>query len=455
MCSEAGLFKLRIYATKHENTMNTENSLLRAAVLFFGAVVLLTFLPACHFTHGQLDICRRIEGLPLTPVTGQPAGVVFEDPGTIKVMHGSGCAHMDKGSEIKIEQSIDIPIYANKAAVFLNGWKLTYSGGDHHVMGMATALGKINVQPAKVTWQAYGALADDGQDKTIDWCYYYTVVAWNDVNLHAFVDQDDANYFCKSSGTPSGSDNFFYASNGGTETALSWFASFLSNGNFASGRTVALLPRGFGFDWYPDDHHLLQVAYNLGHGETFIQDQPYKKGLGELKPLPTPPTGRVGSDFVSWNTSTIFKDDDTRRDYSVGEFVSGMGGPDVDVVEPPFSILPYDGPPFFHACLGEAAGIKKEDVVIDNVPYAYALPMLTGWELGYGCEGDHHVREVGIWIDNLRYEKAPNAPTGILRYTVFSTLHDDSSNWGSYRYKASILGLRRLAGGVPVKGTTP
>src|SRR6266568_261748 len=131
--------------------MNTKNAPTRTVALAFTVAGFLIILPACHFTHGQLDICRRIEGLPLTPVTGQPAGVVFEDPGTIKVMHGSGCAHMDKGSEIKIEQSIDIPIYANKAAVFLNGWKLTYSGGDHHVMGMATALGKINVQPAKVT----------------------------------------------------------------------------------------------------------------------------------------------------------------------------------------------------------------------------------------------------------------------------------------------------------------
>src|SRR6266581_2324896 len=136
---------------KHEDKMNTESSLLRAVVFSFGAFVLLAFLPACHFTHGRLNICTRIEGLPLSPVTGQPAGVVFEDPGTIKVLHGSGCAHIDKGSELKVEQSVDKPGYANKAAVFLNGWKLRYSGGDHHVMGMATALGKIDVQRAKVT----------------------------------------------------------------------------------------------------------------------------------------------------------------------------------------------------------------------------------------------------------------------------------------------------------------
>lgn len=435
--------------------METKNLLLRAVFLSVGAAVLALFLQACPFHHGAVEICRLIEGLPLTPASTPPPALVFEDPGTIKVMHGSACAHINKGPYMKVEQSLNIPDYANKAAVFLNGWKLKYSGGDHHVMAMATALGKIKVEPKNLTWQAVGALTDDGQDKAIDWCYYYTVIAWNDVNLHAFVDQGDADYFCKSGGTPSGSDNFFYTSNTGTNTALSSFPSFLYNANFASGPTTAVLPRGFGFNWSPDDHHLLQVAYNLEHSETFIQDQPYKKAHGELHPLPTPPTGRAGSGFVSWNTSAIFKDNDTRRDYDFGEFVSGMGGPDVGVIQPPFSILPYDGPGWFSACLGAPAGVQTKDVVIDNVPYAYAIPMLTGWELGYGCEGDHHVREVGIWIDNLHYDRAPNASSGTVRYTVSSVLHDDSGHWQSYQHKVSILELRPLVGGVPVKQTIP
>jgi hypothetical protein len=435
--------------------METKNLFLRGVFLSVGAAVLALFLQACPFHHGAVEICRLIEGLPLTPASTPPPALVFEDPGTIKVMHGSACAHINKGPYMKVEQSLNIPDYANKAAVFLNGWKLKYSGGDHHVMAMATALGKIKVEPKNLTWQAVGALTDDGQDKAIDWCYYYTVIAWNDVNLHAFVDQGDADYFCKSGGTPSGSDNFFYTSNTGTNTALSSFPSFLYNANFASGPTAAVLPRGFGFNWYPDDHHLLQVAYNLEHSETFIQDQPYKKAHGELHPLPTPPTGRAGSGFVSWNTSAIFKDNDTRRDYDFGEFVSGMGGPDVGVIQPPFSILPYDGPGWFSACLGAPAGVQTKDVVIDNVPYAYAIPMLTGWELGYGCEGDHHVREVGIWIDNLHYDRAPNASSGTVRYTVSSVLHDDSGHWQSYQHKVSILELRPLVGGVPVKQTIP
>jgi len=94
-------------------------------------------------------------------------------------MHGSACAHIDKGPFVKVEQSSDIPIYANAAAVFLNGWKLKYSGGDHHVTGMATALGQIKFEPQKLTWRALGSLTDAGGTRSIDWCYSYTVVAWN------------------------------------------------------------------------------------------------------------------------------------------------------------------------------------------------------------------------------------------------------------------------------------
>ncbi len=429
--------------------MNTKHALSRLAFFLIGAVALALFLQACSFNLPQEEICSQIDKLPLTPASTPPPALVFEDPGTIKVMHGSACAHINKGPFIKVEQSTDIPDYANTAAVFLNGWRLKYSGGDHHVAAIATALGKIKFEPRKFTWQAVGALTDDGFDRAIDWCYSFTVIAWNDVNLHAFVDQGDADSFCRSGGTPSGSDNFFFSSNNGTDTALSALPTFLSDAKFASGRTAAVLPRGFGFNWGTrprEDHHLLQIAYNLEHSETFIQNQSYKKALGELSPLPTPPTGRVGSDFVSWNTSAIFKDKDTRRDYSFGEFVSGMGGPDVGVIQPPFSILPIKGFGRFEgACVGEhGAGEQTEDVVIDNIPYAYAIPMLTGWQLAYGCPRDHHVREVGISIDNLHYDKDPVASSGTLRYRVSSILRDDSDHRHAFRHKVTILGLHPL-----------
>ena len=430
--------------------MKQSNVSIRSAFYLVGAVVLLTFLQACEFKHGSLPECYSLDEAPLASASAAPPTVVFEDPGTIKVMHGSGCAHLDKkkGTYLRIEQSVDVPAYANKAAVFLNGWKVKYSGGDHHLERLATAIGKIKLQPGKLTWNAVGVLGDDkglffGSFKAIDWCDWYTVVAWNDTNLHAFVDQGDAESFCKTGGTPSGSDNFFFASNDRTTTALSWFSSFLYNANFASGPTVAILPRGFAFFWPASDHHLYQVAYNLEHSEKFIQSWKYKKAYGELNPLATPPTGRVDSGFVSWGTYSIFKDNATRRDYRFGELVSAMGGPDVGIIQPPFAILPLEGLGGGGHITAGSVGVETKQVVIDNIPYAYAIPMLTGWDLDYD-DNDHHVREVGIWLDDLHYA------AGTLSYKVSSVLHDDSGNGHFSRHKITILGLRP-SGGVPVR----
>src|SRR5437773_2219702 len=162
--------------------MNTKHALM-LSVSLLACAVLLTFLQAFSFAPPWYPFCKRLDELSFTSASAQPPTLVFEDPGTIKVMHGSGCAH-SKDDFLK-------------------------------------------------------------------------------------VDQGDAEHFCKSGGTPSGSDTFFFAENTGTSTALSWFRSFLSNANFASDGTAAVLPRGFGFRYlsFDEDHHVLQVAYNLEHSE--------------------------------------------------------------------------------------------------------------------------------------------------------------------------------------------
>ncbi len=419
------------------------------------ATVCLLILPSgCQYHPPHDEICQLINSLPLTPVSSDPPTTVFEDPGTIKVMEGSGSAEIHNKAFIKVEQSVAVPAYANQATVFLNGWKLNYSS-DHHVAVVATLIGKIKLdrtgREGKLTWNAAGILADDHFDKSIAWRYHFTVVAWNDANLRAFVDHGDADSFCKGGGSPSASDNFFSAPNKGTSTALTCFPTLLQNDNFKPNQSVAVLPRGFGFDWTgEDDHHLLQIAYNLGPSETFVQHQSYQKAEDILDPLSSPPpTGRVDSGFVSWNTCAIFKDNDARRGYRLGELVSAMGGPDVAVIQPPFSILPVEDTGFFGACLGESPGEKTEEAIIDNIPYTYAIPMLTGWDLHYPCD-DHHVREIGVWIDTLKYDKPVNATTGTLSYKLHSVLHDDSGHGHSYHHKVTILGLRAIAGS-PVK----
>lgn len=396
-------------------------------------------------TSVPATICGEFENLGVSDVTEQDRRVVFEEQGTIIAVHGFGCAKRNSGGIVKVEQSLEIPRYANKATVFLNGWRLNYLDSDHEVQALGTAVGKIGLADGKLTWNAVGMLRDKNGDDGHNWCYNYTVMAWNDAALNAVVDHDDADSFCKA-GTGA-SDNFYFADNEGTTTALSSFSSFIQNPNFPPGGTVAVLPRGFGVGW-GTDHHLLQAAYNLDHSETFVEHgRKYKKASGEIDaPLPTP-ASRADSGFVSWETYGIFKDNDGRRDYVFGEMVSALGGNDVRVLQPPFSIVPIeDHEDIFSTCVSSGSGVETQEFVIENVPFEYAIPMLTGWELGYRCD-DEHVKEIGIWIDEWGYEKTPGALTGTLRYKLSSVLRDKDDDPGyNHRHKVTILGLRPVAG---------
>jgi hypothetical protein len=85
---------------------------------------------------------------------------------------------------------------------------------------------------------------------------------------------------------------------------------------------------------------------------------------------------------------------------------------------------------------------------VQNVPFDYAVPMLTGWELGYLCS-DHHVRHAGVWLTGFTYVKDPNAATGTLLYSVASILDDDSDNASYAKNQVSILGFNVLDGSLP------
>ncbi|BCG46598.1 hypothetical protein GEOBRER4_n1404 [Citrifermentans bremense] len=427
----------------------------RSALLASLTVSGLGFLSSCTPCVTYTQMCDLIGGAPVGTTTSSGRNVVLEDPGTIAAYHGFSCAESDqRGTEevLKLEESLEIPRYAGNAAVFLNGWRMNYLSSDHHVGGLGTMISNIRLEDKTLKWQASGVLADKNFDDGYKWCYFYTVVAWNPTNLNLVVDQKDGS--CDNR-TPSDA-NFFITDNKGTTTALSSFPSFLFNPDFASGKTVAILPRGFGFKWSSEcdtDHHLLQIGVNLDHGEAFVENEmKYKKGFfQDLTPVPVPQpppadtVNQVDSGFVSWDTYAIFKDNDGRRGYGFGHMASGLGGKDVAVIQPPFSILPHEDTGVFGACLGEASGLQTKDVAVENVPYEYAIPMLTGWDIGCGCD-DEHVTEVGTWLDEFHYDKAPNAPAGTLHYKVSSILRDkDGSPGHAYSHKVSILAFKPTA----------
>jgi hypothetical protein len=438
-----------------ENVMGTNDVALGRASWIVVSVLLMTFSVSCSFTGLHvLNFCKTFDELPLTASVQTSPIVGLENLGTIKVMNGSGTATLDHGDFIRVEHGVAIPDYANKATVFLNGWKLSYRGADdQNVVGLSTLVSRIRLEGKKLTWNAMGILSDNHADEPYTWTYYYTVIAWNDTVLDVRVNHDDADNFCQP-GTGA-SDNFYFAPNRGTSTALSSFSSFLQNPDFPPIGTVAILPRGFGFSWN-NDHNLLQLAYNLDYGETFVEHgKKYQKAFEEIPaPLPTP-SSSLDARFISWNTYSIIKDNELRYNYQFGEMVSALGGRDVGVRQPPFSILPLEelgG----NACIpqGDFHGVHTEDFVIENVPSEYAIPMLTGWELRYPCD-DENVKEIGIWIDKWQYVKDPTAATGRLSYTLSSVLRDKDDNPGhNRRHKVTILGLRPTTS-VTAKPGTP
>ncbi|MCI0453609.1 MAG: hypothetical protein L0Y68_01285 [Candidatus Dadabacteria bacterium] len=421
--------------------MMITKTFLKHNLLSLFMLLIVAHLLSCGFQPGEGNICKAIEDFPLTELTEQNVTDLFQEDGTLIAKHGFGCAKDDNGGFIKVEQSLPIPRYANKATVFVNGWRMNYLDDDHPVRGLTTLVGKIRFQDGMLVWNAVGALGENDFDDGYNWCYYFTAIAWNDANLNVIVDHDDADQFCRY-GTES-ADNFFYAENKGTTTALSSFPTFIKNLDFALTENVAILPRGFGFQWNDDDHHLLQTAYNMDHSEVTLEyKKKYKKADQEVSPeLPNPASLVLGG-FVNWDTYVILKDNALRRDYSFGEMVSGLGGSDVGILHQPFSILPVEDTGIFDPCIWEG-GAEQQEFVIENIQYEYAIPMLTGWDLWF-CD-DEHIKEVGIWIDSMEWNP-PGSTAGTLRYKLSSRLRDENSWPGhSYRHKVTILGLKPVA----------
>lgn len=412
-------------------------------IMLAGVLVAMAALSSCDFSAHLpwFNACLDIEKIEPTQAIAPVPSVVFEQIGSIKVMEGVTRATSPANRLLRVEQSVDLPAYANQATVFLNGWQAAYNDSDHHLYDVAAILGRIKVTPGqKISWNAMGDLADYDGDEAFTWTYRYTIIAWNNTSVRAMVDHNDAEHYCKSK-EADGDDNFFEGTNtdGNATTALASFPSFLRNGGFAGGRQVAVLPRGFVFSWGGgDDHHLLQLAYNLESVAPFVRQQYYHKAFSEVKPLANSAAEKANGEFVSWKTSVIMKDNSRRRDYSFVEFVSGMGGPDVEITQPEFSILPHED---VDGGFG-GGGLKSADVVIENLPYLWAMPMLTGWDIGFSVE-DQHVKELGIWVDRLHYERPPGSPTGTLRYTVWSIVKDNDDYPDNYfRHKVTILGLK-------------
>jgi CARDB len=420
-------------------------------IWFTTLILFIALLESCSYNPSpNLDICTLLNKLEPRELKDSLKTLVFEDPGTIIVFHGFGCAESNNdGSQniINVLGTQDIPMYATDAMVFLNGWHLKYLHSDHNVYALGTAIRDIqfSVKPDRsgkiLNWQAAGVISDKNFDDPYNWCYFYTVIAWNSSNLNLIVDQRTITCDPRDHRDA----NFYFAENNGTYTALSSFASFLRNPDITFGKTAVIIPRGFGFVWKGSgDNNLLQIGYNLDHSEKFIEkDKNYYKKSGTETPALVDSASFVDSGFVSWETYTIYKDNNRRRDYMFGEIVSALGGNDLNVINPTYSILPKQNE---HIDIVNGGGILTENVTVKHVPFRYAIPVLTGWNLEYQGD-DENVKELGVWIDEMHYDKDPNVQTGTLRYTLKSIMVDkDQYPAHNVTHKATILGIGTVTG---------
>jgi hypothetical protein len=357
--------------------------------------------------------------------------IVYQAPGKLRVLHGQSCVSVPRAADSKqfafrIQQSETLPAaYADSATVFMNGWNLRYVNGDHHVQGFGSAI--VNIKESRqpdglqLQWEAGGVLSDENGDDPYEWCYSYTILGWT----------RSGSAFDAVAGERGRA--FIRPSDPGNSTALHLIAGSARN-SYGEG---VVLPQGFAMMW--DDHgdrHVFQAGFDYG--------QHYSSGTGEM----------------AWTSRALFKDNGDNNDYYAAELVSTLTysspqsyHPQEVLFETPsgfqsranaVSLTPLASDSFCTA-VGDSAPTVQH-YRIDGVPYAYAVPVLSGWELGYVCT-DHHVRQIGAAITDFRYERAPDASAGTLFYTLEVALGDDSDNINYAAASVDVLGMKPLSAG--------
>jgi hypothetical protein len=379
---------------------------------------------------------RDIDNLLNVAPKPSPPGVrhIHSEENGIQVIHGNNCV-AGTNDIISIEEEVELPSFATRAIVFLNGWSVEYLEGDHHLRGFGTWITNSRVQDRILIWQANGFLFDKGRDDSYNWCYYYTIVAWDEARLRCSADHNDVHNTSNS--------------NLSTQLPIVSSSSYWHKSGLFPRQSVAVVPRGFIFYFGGlDDHHLRHIAYNRGHSENTVTR---RKDYGLLpQPDLDDATDKIGDGFVSWDTHAIMQDNSYRH-YRFFEWNSTVGGSGVSVVQPPFTILPTRR----EINIGsQTRGEVTQEVVIEGLPFDVAVPMLTGWDLHYDF-GDEEVKKMGVWLDDIEYKKplvGPARLSGTLRYKVTSAFYDrNKDNSYSFKHNVCILGFRSQPPDLPAE----
>ena len=133
------------------------------------------FVASCGFSPTVVPVsCSDFDETNLTPLTSQSTQFGFQDVGTIAAIHGTGTAKVDGKSFVKVQQSVALPGYADKATVFLNGWRANYPDSGYHLINVGTGIGNIksNIDAEgknrSLSWVATGSLTDTNSPRSLN-----------------------------------------------------------------------------------------------------------------------------------------------------------------------------------------------------------------------------------------------------------------------------------------------
>lgn len=349
---------------------------------------------------------------------------VFEDHGKFVLIEGSKCIQRDKGTQAAtVLQWVEMPSYVDQGTVVLNGWDLRYLNRDHEVHSIRADIthSKLvkSADAAFLVFEAQGKLDDQNQNDVYEFCVFYTGFGYNSTWFDATIDGDyngiDASVLQNKH-----------------QGAVATLENLGSKGTLKGNDSIAIIPRGFDFQFdntfecelrFPPckwgdraDYRLLQIAYSLSQSST----------------SPNPD----GSPH--WITQTIFKDHDTRT-HHIKTRAALIRGSSVKLRADFLALNPRVGKT--NTCRKNTDGIVRTQTFhINDLPYDYAVPMLTGWDLSYECE-HQQVQRTGIWIHDIRFDPSANS----LEYKVSSILRDqDGAPSFNAAQRVTVLGLNRI-----------
>ena len=347
----------------------------------------------------------------------------FEDEGKFILIEGNKCIQQDRGEEAATLLAwIEMPSYVDKGTVVLNGWDLRYLHKHHELNSISADIthSKLikNADSTLLIFEAKGKLHDQHRSDPYEFCVFYSVFGYHSAWIDATIENDY-----------NGTDAALLQTK--NQGAVATLENRGNKGLLKGNDEIAIIPRGFDFQFdeifecelrflpckWADraDYRLLQIAYNLSQNSTSLSQD--------------------GSPH--WVMQTIFKDNNVRA-YRIKTRTALIRGTSVKLRADFLAMNARSRKA--SPCRKSGGGIiRTQNFHINDLPYDYAIPILTGWDLSFECE-HHRVQRAGIWIHDIHFDPISSR----LEYKVSSILRDQDSipNFNA-AHRITVFGLNK------------